>query len=184
MAYTTDVLARAGGLEPFARHIADDFAISNKVRSIGARQYLLHELVPVSETGTEPLTAFWHLVKWCRIIRSSLPAVYFGLALCNPGLVAMTLWLVCELSGTQPWLGRGLFAGFLLSRSAAAWLQDRFAARLELPLWEYASLVVIDLGYLLFWIFGLRRRIVWRGVTYRLGSGGIAEVMDSNRQSC
>jgi ceramide glucosyltransferase len=51
MAYTREVLERAGGLEPLARHISDDHAISDKVRRIGARQYLLHELVPVSETG-------------------------------------------------------------------------------------------------------------------------------------
>jgi hypothetical protein len=177
MAYTKEILERAGGIEPFARNIADDFAISDKIRRIGARQYLLHELVPVSETGTTMMEAFWHLVKWCRIIHASLPGVYFGLALCNPGLVSGALWLVCELSGMHVWLGRGMLAGFLISRSVAAFLQDRFAARRALPLWEYASLVVIDLGYLLFWIFGLRRRIVWRGVTYRLHSGGIAEVV-------
>jgi ceramide glucosyltransferase len=184
MAYTTDILRRAGGLEPFARHIADDFAISDKVRRTGARQYLLHELVPVSETGTGMLEAFWHLVKWCRIIRSSLPGAFFALALFNPGLLCASLWLLCELSGRAVWLGRLLPAAFLISRAAAAWCQDRFAARLKLPLWEYASLVVIDLGYYLFWIFGLKRRIVWRGVTYRLGAGGVAEVMDSTGQSC
>jgi ceramide glucosyltransferase len=178
MAYTREVLKRAGGLEPFARHISDDFAIGDKVRRIGARQYLLHELVPVSETGTALPEAFWHLVKWCRIIHSTLPGVYFGLALLNPGLLAFSLWLLCEVSGDRPWLGRGLLAAFLLSRSLAAFLQDRLVARVRLPWWEYASLIVIDLGYLLFWAFGLRRRIVWRGVRYRLHSGGIAEVLE------
>jgi len=178
MAYTREVLERAGGLEPFARHIADDFAISDKVRRIGGRRYLLHELVPVSETGTTLSEAFWHLVKWCRIVHSTLPGVYFGLALLNPGLVAFSLWLLCEASQDRPWLGRGLLAAFLTSRSLAAFLQDRLAARVRLPLWEYASLIVIDLGYLLFWAFGLRRRIAWRGVRYRLHSGGIAEVLE------
>jgi ceramide glucosyltransferase len=178
MAYTREVLERAGGLEPFARHIADDHAISDKVRRIGSRQYLLHELVPVSETGTTVPEAFWHLVKWCRIVHSTLPGIYFGLAVLNPGLVAVALWLLCEASQERPWLGRGLLAAFLISRSLIACLQDRLAARVRLPLWEYASLIVIDLGYLLFWVFGLRRRIVWRGVRYRLHSGGIAEVLE------
>lgn len=178
MAYTREVLERAGGLEPFARHIADDHAISDKVRRIGSRQYLLHELVPVSETGTTLPEAFWHLVKWCRIVHSTLPGIYFGLAVLNPGLVAVALWLLCEASQERPWLGRGLLAAFLISRSMVACLQDRLAARVRLPLWEYASLIVIDLGYLLFWVFGLRRRIVWRGVRYRLHSGGIAEVLE------
>jgi ceramide glucosyltransferase len=178
MAYTREVLERAGGLEPFAHHIADDYAISDKVRSIGARQYLLHELVPVSETGTTVSEAFWHLVKWCRITHSSVPGIYFGLAVLNPGLAAVSLWLLCEMSQDRRWLGRGLLAAFLVSRSLAAFLQDRLAARVRLPLWEYASLIVIDLGYLLFWAFGLPRRIVWRGVRYRLHPGGIAEVLE------
>ena len=178
MAYTREVLDRAGGLEPLARHISDDHAISDTVRRIGARQYLLHELVPVSETGTTLSEAFWHLVKWCRILHSSLPGIYFSLALFNPGLVALSLWLLCEVLHHRPWLGRGLLAAFLISRSLAAFLQDRLVARARLPLWEYASLIVVDLGYLLFWAFGLRRRIVWRGVRYRLHSGGIAEVLE------
>jgi ceramide glucosyltransferase len=178
MAYTREVLERAGGLEPFAHHIADDYAIGDKVRRLGARQYLLHELVPVSETGTTVSEAFWHLVKWCRITHSSVPGIYFGLAVLNPGLAAVSLWLLCEVSQDRPWLGRGLLAAFLVSRSLAAFLQDRLAARVRLPLWEYASLIVIDLGYLLFWAFGLPRRIVWRGVRYRLHPGGIAEVLE------
>jgi ceramide glucosyltransferase len=177
MAYTREVLERAGGLEPFAHHIADDFAISDKVRRLGARQYLLHELVRVSETGTAVSEAFWHLVKWCRIIHSILPGVYFGLALLNPGSSRSPLGVV-RGSQDRLWLGRGLLAAFLISRSLAACLQDRLVARVRLPLWEYASLIVIDLGYLLFWAFGLRRRIVWRGVRYRLHPGGIAEVLE------
>ncbi len=178
MAYTREVLERAGGIEPFAHHISDDFAISDKVQRLGARQYLLHELVPVSETGTTVPEAFWHLVKWCRITHSAVPGIYFGLAVFNPGLVAVSLWLLCEISQDRLWLGRGLLAAFLVSRSLAAFLQDRLAARVRLPLWEYASLIVIDLGYLLFWAFGLPRRIVWRGVRYRLHPGGIAEVVE------
>ncbi|MGZ3390936.1 MAG: glycosyltransferase, partial [Isosphaeraceae bacterium] len=178
MAYTREVLERAGGLEPFAHHISDDYAISDKVRRLGARQYLLHELVSVSETGTTVSEAFWHLVKWCRITHSSVPGIYFGLAVLNPGLAAVSLWLLCEVSQDRPWLGRGLLAAFLVSRSLAAFLQDRLAARARLPLWDYASLIVIDLGYLLFWAFGLPRRIVWRGVRYRLHPGGIAEVLE------
>lgn len=178
MAYTREVLERAGGLEPFAHHIADDFAISDKVRRLDARQYLLHELVRVSETGTAVSEAFWHLVRWCRITHSSVPSIYFGLAVLNPGLAAASLWLLCEVFQYRPWLGRGLLAAFLISRSLAAFLQDRLAARVRLPLWEYASLIVIDLGYLVFWAFGLRRCIVWRGLRYRLHSGGIAEVLE------
>ena len=178
MAYTQNVLARAGGLEPFARHIADDFAISESVRHLGARQYLLHDLVPVSETGTTVAEAFRHLVKWCRITHSSFPGFYFGLALFNPGLIAASLWLACEISGYQPWLGRGLLAAFLLTRALVGFLQDRLVARERRPVWEHASLVVIDLGYLLFWACGLSSRIVWRGVSYRLRPGGIAEVSE------
>jgi len=178
MAYTRELLERAGGLEPLARYIADDHAISDRVPRIGSRQYLLHEPVPVSETGTTVPEAFWHLVQWCRIVHSTLPGIYFGLAVLNPGLVAVALWLLCEVSQDRPWLGRGLLATFLVSRSLIACLQDRLAARVRLPLWEYASLIVIDLGYLRFWACGLRNRIVWRGVRYRLHSGGIAEVLE------
>ncbi|MBI3552111.1 MAG: glycosyltransferase [Elusimicrobia bacterium] len=177
MAYTKDALDRAGGLEPLAHAIADDFAISSRVRALGARQLLLRELVPVSETGTGLFEAFWHLCKWCSIIRWSLPALYAVIPLFNMGVIAALLLVLCERSGDGVRLGRGLFAAAAGSRILVGFLQDRLVARVRPPWWDYPSLAFVDIGGLLFWPFGLRRRILWRGVRYRLSEGGIAEVV-------
>jgi hypothetical protein len=50
-----------------------------------------------------------------------------------------------------------------------------------LPWWGYPLLAFADLGAPLFWLSGFRRRIEWRGKTYRLLGGGLIEVASPGR---
>lgn len=170
MGYTKEALARAGGLEPHERHIADDYAVSRAVMRAGARVVLLRNSVRVNESGQSVLEAFEHLSKWMTIIRWSLPGVYFLVPLGSPGLLA----LACALLGG----GWGLVLAACLSRALAGLVQDLAVAGAAMPWYGYLVLGAADFGVPAFWLRGLRREIVWRGKRYRLYPGGRAEVLD------
>lgn len=177
MAYTQEILKRVGGLEPFAHAIADDLAISSEVARAGARKYLLREIVPVRETGRGIPEVLEHLAKWAAIIRWSLPPLYFALPLLNLGLMSALLWWLCERSGERLWLGRGGLAAALVSRPLVGAVQDIFVGRRRMPWLHYTVMAFVDLGSFVFWLSGFRARISWRGIRYRLYTGGRAEVI-------
>lgn len=176
MAYTKEALEKAGGLGQFAHIIADDASIGLKVSASGARKALLPMPVVVSETGTRFPEAFVHLVKWCTMGRWMMPWIYFSIPLLNPGLWALLCWLWGEAAGKEA-LGRGLLGAYAFSRVAVGWIQDKIVARKTMAWPCYLILAVADLGSLIFWAAGLRRRLLWRGRLYRLGPGGVAEVI-------
>lgn len=177
MAYTKLALERAGGLEQFAHAIADDFAISWRVASLGLRRRLLREPVVVEETGTSAREAFTHIVKWLRIVRSCVPAAYFLTPLLSPGVCAAALWALCAAAGWRPELGLGLFAAAVLSRAATALWLDCGATRRRMSAAAYLAVAFVDLGMLGFWLLGFPSTISWRGTRYRLSWGGTAEVV-------
>lgn len=168
MAYTKTSLRKAGGLESFAHIIADDATIGLRVSATGARKALLRVPVLVSETGTSPRQAFFHIAKWCTMGRWVLPWGYVLLPFINPGLAAFVLLALG---------GRPLFLAYVLSRVTVGWLQDKIVAGRGMALPRYLVLAVADLGTLVFWAAGFRSRLSWRGTTYRLSAGGRAEVL-------
>jgi ceramide glucosyltransferase len=177
MGYTKKALARVGGLERFERVIADDYSLGAAAREAGLRQVLLRETVRVSETGTAPGEAFAHIAKWSSIIFWSFPSGYVSVVLLNPVLQAFAA-LALAAAGRGP-LGLPLaaVAAALVSRVLVGALQDRLIGGLRLPALIYLSLLIADLGALSFVPLALRRTVRWRGKTYRLSSGGRAEVV-------
>lgn len=168
MAYTKDSLRKVGGLEPFAHVIADDAAIGLRVSAAGARKALLRVPVLVSETGTSPRQAYDHLAKWCIMGRWVAPWAYRLIPVIGPGLPALILLALG---------GKSLFLAFALSRMAVAWLQDKAVSGSSPSPSRYLILAAADLGMLVFWAAGFRRRLFWRGTTYRLFAGGRVEVV-------
>ncbi len=177
MGYTKQAIERAGGLEPFAHSIADDFAISGRAFKTGAKACLLREYVRVRETGTSLRQAYDHIVKWSAIIHSCLPRLYWVIPCVNIGLCSTILWAVCEGSGRYVGLGRCLLAAGLIARGAASFVQDAFSIGAVMPWPVYPALCFADFGTLVFWAAGFRKRITWRGTRYRLAPGGRAEVL-------
>lgn len=177
MAYTKEALEKIGGLEPFARIIADDASIGLKVSASGARKAFLRVPVWVSETGTSPKEAFEHLAKWCTMGRWVMPQGYLLIPALIPGVMAVLCWALGEVGG-QAALGRGLLAAYVLSRVIVGFIQDRLMTGRPMALPGYLALAVADLGVLVFWAAGFRSRLLWRGRLYRLRRGGMAEVLD------
>lgn len=177
MAFTRERVEKAGGLEPLAHEIADDYALSRHARLSGAKAYLLSELAPVREAGSSPGDAFKHLCKWASIIHWSVPGPYRLAPAFNAGVLSVLLWLSCEYDGTNVGLGRGLAAFLFLSRGLVGFLQDYWVGSARMSWWGYCLLCFADLGSLIYWAAGLKSRVSWRGKTYRLHRGGRAEVL-------
>lgn len=178
MAYSREILERAGGLKPLSQCIADDLAISSRVLAAGAKPYLTREFARLRETGTSLGEVCAHLAKWATIIRWALPWPLLYLAIpFNHGVLAAALWVLCEASGQAPWLGRGLLLASLASRGLVAALQDILVGGIRMPWPHYLVVAFTDLGVLAFWAAGWRSTILWRGTRYRLHRGGRAEVL-------
>lgn len=177
MAFTRERIEKAGGLEPLAHEIADDFALSRQARLSGAKAYLLAEPARVRESGLSAKEAFAHLCKWASIIHWSLPWPFRLAPAVNLGVLSMVLWLTCELTGESVVWGRGLAAAAFISRGLVGFIQDAGLGGARLSWWGYPLLCFADLGSLVFWAAGLRSRVTWRGKTYRLHRGGRAEVI-------
>lgn len=179
MAYTREAIARAGGLEPVGRLIADDFALGSAVRAAGARLELLREPVFVSETGTAPEEAFRHVAKWASIICWSFPLAWALAPFLNPVLLAAAAGATAWAAGAPLAPPLAALATALCTRSLVGLIQDRAVGRIRRPAWSYLSLLAADAGAMLFWPLGLRRVIEWRGRRYRLRWGGACEVLAS-----
>lgn len=173
MGYTKAALARLGGIEPYAREIADDFALGAAARRAGMRQELLRVPVFVRETGAAPLEAYAHMAKWASIVFWTVPAAWLVAPLFSPTLLALA---ALALPGDAA-LPLAALAVATTARVLLAWLQDRRVGGYRKPLRAYWRLAFADLGGLSFWPLGLRRTIAWRGRRYRLYLGGRCEVV-------
>lgn len=99
----------------------------------------------------------------------------------NMGSAALLLWVLCELSGQRIWLGRGLILAAMASRVLVGLLQDAFLGWALMPWPSYLALAFTDLGGFVFWPFGFKPEILWRGTRYRLRAGGRSEVVGASQ---
>lgn len=172
MGVRRDVLDRLGGLERFALHAADDFALADALRRAGARVALLPRLVALHERGGDLSEALRHIVKWTRIVRWTVP---WGYALL-PLATTLPLALAALLSAPADLRPAGLWLSIAFLRSAGAWALDQRTAASRFPSWAYAALPLIDLSFVGLWVAGwLGDTIEWRGRRYRLRPGGLLE---------
>ncbi|MDX6768647.1 MAG: glycosyltransferase, partial [Elusimicrobiota bacterium] len=167
MGYTKETLAKVGGLEPFSRSIADDFALGMAARGAGARLELLREPVFVSESGTRPAEAFWHVAKWASIICWSFPLAWLLAPFVNPVMLALAAVAAAFAAGASSAPGLVALGAAFATRALVGLIQDRRVGRIRRPAWTYLALLGADLGAVVFWPLGLRRTIEWRGRRYR-----------------
>ncbi|HVC09432.1 MAG TPA: glycosyltransferase [Elusimicrobiota bacterium] len=177
MAYTTDLLGKIGGLEPFARVIADDYAVGDAASKAGSRKYLLHSRIGVQESDRTLKESLRHLAKWSAIIRSSLPGVYALLPLFDGVLTAAAVLALDIFSKRPAAPALCLLAAAAGSRALAGVIQDLALRENLMPWHAYAGLPLVDFLNIFLWPFGFRSTILWRGTRYRLSSGGKAEVL-------
>ncbi len=172
MATRKEVLQAAGGFQALADYCADDFVLGKKVHHSGKQVVLSSYIVEHMALNTSLRAALAHQLRWMKGSRFSRPKGHVGTGLTFAMPFGM-LALVAAWLGGSALLGLSLFAWAALNRILLALIvgwgvtRDRQLLRL---CWLYP---VRDLCGFVLWVasfFGTR--VVWRGETYKLTSGG------------
>ena len=177
IALRRETLERIGGLQPIADHLADDWALCNRVRQAGWR-VVVSPCVADTVVHDEALRLHaWRELRWMRTIRTITPAGYAFMGLSMPLPVALLGAWWGGLSG----LALSLAALTVLLRVAIHVEQKR---RLGDGLgYDLAMIPLRDCLLLAVWIGGFfGNGVGWRGKRYQLGAGGALRVVDGSPQ--
>jgi ceramide glucosyltransferase len=116
MALSRTMLARVGGLEAVANHLADDQVLGRLVVAKGYR-LTLAQVIPATTVPEHDFAAlFRHELRWARTIRALVPIPYAASVL-QISLFWALLALACAQGAFGAWL---LFFAVLIARYAAA----------------------------------------------------------------
>ena len=168
LAMTKTALAKAGGLEPLATFLADDYELGKRIAAAGYRVELCGEIVETSVPGYD-LRGFWnHQLRWARSTRDSRKAGYLGL-----GVTYCVPWALMTVvaSGGALWsftlLTLALLARVLVALTIGVGiLQDDWVLR---DLW---LLPLRDCLGLFFWAWSFAGdTILWRDEAFQLRDG-------------
>jgi ceramide glucosyltransferase len=164
MAVRAEALEAAGGWEPIAVYLADDYQLGLRVTKAGYRVEFAPPIV-ATNIGAPTWADVWrHQLRWSRTIRVSRPAGYYGSIITNA-----TFWALVAFAAGQWWAGGAALALRLIAGglTAARVLRDRQASR-----WFWL-MPLRDLFGLAVWIGGCFGSIVyWRGRKLRLAADG------------
>jgi ceramide glucosyltransferase len=152
-------LQRAGGFEPLADYLADDYQLARRVTRLGKRATLSTYVVETS-LGEASWAGVWHhQLRWARTIRFSKGLGYFGLPISQAGV-----WIFAALAfrAWRPALALALLRIASAYLSGTLVLESDVAAR-----WGWLS-PVRDLYSFAVWAASFAgREVIWRGL--RLG---------------
>ncbi len=130
MALRRETLARIGGLEALADHLADDNVLGRRVRA-QRLAVALAGTIPATTVPEATLGALWrHELRWARTIRALVPGQFAASVLQYPIAWAMAALL---LSGGALWAW-SLGAAAWAARGVAARVIDRALAPLLAPI--------------------------------------------------
>lgn len=113
MALRRETLARIGGLQALAPHLADDNVLGQLVRAQGLRVALAETIVATTVPEDSIRALFRHELRWARTIRALVPASHAASILQYPMAWAVPVMLVTEWGGALfllAWLVRALVA--------------------------------------------------------------------------
>lgn len=164
MALRRDTLARAGGLEALADHLADDNLLGVRVRALGL-SVALAQTVPATTVGETSLASLWrHELRWARTIRALVPVEY-GLSVLQYGLAWAILAVL--LSGGADWAMTLFVAGWALRIALGRAIERalRLSGHAALPRWlppvrDVLSFAITFASY-------ASNKVEWRGQTMR-----------------
>ncbi len=169
VALRRECLTAAGGLEPLADYLAEDYEMGRRLRASGKSMVLVPYFVDVV-VDLHGLRAWWnHQVCWDQKTRAAQPAGFFA-TLAIRAVPFALLFAVCRLG--DAW-GLTVLCGALSLRLATAaaimgWgLRDREGLR------SLALLPLRDLAGLGTWVLALTKKtVLWRGSKLALKRGG------------
>ncbi|ALK32774.1 bacteriohopanetetrol glucosamine biosynthesis glycosyltransferase HpnI [Burkholderia plantarii] len=159
-------LDQIGGLAAFVHHLAEDHAIGEAVRGIGATVSVPPLIVDHACIESTFSALFTHELRWSRTIRAADPLGHLGSALMHPLPFALLALLASGGAHGAWWL----VAAALAARVALKWRVDRALGQ------PFADLALLPLNDLLqFGIFvasfGMSD-VVWRGRRLRVDPSG------------
>jgi ceramide glucosyltransferase len=165
-------LARIGGLQALADHLADDAVLGRRIAALGLRVELAHT-VPLTTVPESRFRAlFRHELRWARTIRALEPAGFAASVLQHP--LAWSL-LTILLAGGAPW-SIGWFLITWVLRAVAAlgvdsalaplWTDERSsndeaALAFSCPVWLLPLRDILSVVVMLASYGG--RQVTWRG---------------------
>jgi ceramide glucosyltransferase len=170
LAVSRVALIAAGGLEPLADFLADDYEIGVRIARAGYRIELCGETVETTVPAYDFGGFFDHQLRWARSTRDSRRWGYVGLGItyCIPWAV-----LNCIASGFALW-SFSLLSLVLLARVSVALSVGVGLLRDEQVLRDIWLLPLRDFFGLAFWAWSFASdTVVWRGERFQLRHGRI-----------
>jgi ceramide glucosyltransferase len=170
LAVSRVALTVAGGLEPLADYLADDYEIGVRIAKAGYRIELCGETVETTVPAYDFRGFFDHQIRWARSTRDSRQWGYVGLGItyCIPWAV-----LNCIASGFALW-SFSLLSLVLLARVSVALSVGVGLLHDEQVLHDIWLLPLRDFFGLGFWAWSFASdTVVWRGERFKLKEGRI-----------
>jgi ceramide glucosyltransferase len=169
MLFPTQALRDAGGLEPIADYLADDYQIGNRIAAAGYRIRLSQYLIEDAVGDMDVISHLSHQVRWARTYRASRPRGYFGYGFTHLFFFACLLPFfggpACSIVSI---IGCALALRFLL----AAVIYQKVILRRDWLKWLFL-LPVRDLLAFGIWAWSFAgNKVSWRGKDYRIERGG------------
>lgn len=166
IAMRRETLDGIGGVEQFAHHLAEDYAIGEAVRRFGGKVSIPPFAISHACAETSFARLIAHELRWSGTIRAINPVGHLGSIVIHPFALA---FLAAMLSGGALW--SWLLAVMALVARLALKLRADYV--LHLPrgdLWLLPLLDLVSFGVFLASL--LSTRVFWRGFSFDVGSGG------------
>jgi ceramide glucosyltransferase len=173
MAVSRECLDAIGGFPAMAQYLADDFVLGKWAAEHGYRvelsSYVLDHLV----LGESLSATVRHQLRWARSSRCSRPFGYVGEGFTHPIAWALAATAAAALLGGSLTLGCTMIAVALLARAWVSWTVGWGALRDPELLRSWWLIPLGDLMGFAVWLGGFTgRKILWRGIEYRVGQDG------------
>jgi ceramide glucosyltransferase len=164
MALRAETLQKAGGFEPVAAYLADDYELGRRVVAAGYRVEFSPVVVETGLGGASWLAVWRHQLRWARTIRVSRTAGYYGSVVTHAVPWALVAFAVGEWQA-------GVAA--LVLYVATGWLAGAWVLRDPLVKCWFWLLPLRDLFGLAVWTGGcVGSTVYWRGLKLRLRHDG------------
>ena len=173
LAVRRTALAKIGGLEALADHLADDYELGVRVARAGYRIALTREAVQTSVPAYTWRGFLDHQLRWHRTVRDARPGGYAGLIFTAGLGWALANVIASGLSPLSLWL---LAMAFLLRLTMAMTVGAAVVGDHQVldSLWLLPLRDVVAVGL---WLAGFAGdTIVWRGERFELKGGKLRRI--------